>query len=797
MKKTLTFCFIVSYLIAAKAQDPIIHPALLGGTWPADWITCPGISQRAYGVYHFRKTFILKAVPERFIVHLSADNRYRLFVNGKAVCSGPARGDLAHWNFETIDLAPFLEKGENTVAALVWNMGEYAAVGQISNQTAFLLQGDPGAEEVANTNNSWKVIRDSAYRPCSTNMGTVLRAYYVAGPGDEVDAAKYPWGWEQARYSDNEWTNAINIAHPAITGYGTDNQWTLVPRTIPLMEEKLQRIAVVRRMEVTAGSGGVTEAGAAAFLRGGHPLTIPAHDSTVILLDQTFNTVAYPELLVSKGRGCVIKMTYAEALFDSSRRKGNRNEITGKKIFGDYDVFKPDGGLLRLFRPLWMRTYRYLQLDIVTGSEPLVLDDLYGEYTGYPFREQASFTSNDTSLRTLWNIGWRTARLCAGETYFDCPYYEQLQYEGDTRIQALISLYVAGDDRLMRKAITDFFNSRVSEGLTQGRYPSNRLQVIPPFSLYWVSMIYDYWMHRKDDAFIRDKLFAVKGVLEWYEKRIDAKRQMLGPMKWWNFVDWNKAFPNGVPDGATDGNSSVVTLQYAYTLQEAAALFGYYKDSLAAGHYAHLAEVLCAQTYKSCFNPLKGEMANTPFKSTYSQHASIMGILTGSIPGSMAKGVMNQLLNDTSLSQCTFYYRFYLTRALKKAGMGDLYYGSLKPWRDMVANGLTTFAENPDPARSDCHAWSASPVYDFLSTICGIVPGSPGFNTVDIRPALGELKEVECSMPHPKGVIRVSLTRKGVKGVTGEIELPPTIGGRFYWNGVERDLHPGRQEISL
>jgi alpha-L-rhamnosidase len=77
-------------------------------------------------------------------------------------------------------------------------------------------------------------------------------------------------------------------------------------------------------------------------------------------------------------------------------------------------------------------------------------------------------------LQQIWDIGWRTAQLCAGETYFDCPYYEQLQYEGDTRIQSLISLYVTGDDRLMRKAILDFYHSRVPEGLTQGRYPKQQ-----------------------------------------------------------------------------------------------------------------------------------------------------------------------------------------------------------------------------------------------------------------------------------------------------------------------------------
>src|SRR5581483_6338335 len=68
-----------------------------GQQWSASWITCPGVSQRAYGVYHFRKSFTVDTIPRSLVVHVSADNRYRLFVNGYPVCSGPARGDLAHW----------------------------------------------------------------------------------------------------------------------------------------------------------------------------------------------------------------------------------------------------------------------------------------------------------------------------------------------------------------------------------------------------------------------------------------------------------------------------------------------------------------------------------------------------------------------------------------------------------------------------------------------------------------------------------------------------------------------------
>ncbi|NCI46825.1 alpha-L-rhamnosidase-related protein [Sediminibacterium soli] len=785
MKKIL----VALLLFTAELGAQPVNSSLLHGSWPASWITCPRVPQRDYGVYHFRKTFSLDSKPERFIVHVSADNRYRLFVNGRQVCAGPSRGDLYNWYFETVDIASYLQSGNNTIAALVWNMGVYAPVAQVTNQTAFVLQGDGEKEKSVNTNSSWKVLQDTAYHPCSTDNGARMRSYMVIGPGDELNASAYPWGWESADFSDAGWQQAARIAGAVPAGYGSDNLWTLAPRNIPLMFEKEQRIGSVRRADGIAADP--------AFLRGTKPLVIPADQTVSILLDQSYNTVAYPQLVTSRGKGASVKLTYAEALYTKDNRKLNRNEVDNKTIIGNYDVFLPDGGDKRSFRPLWFRTYRYMQLDIVTKSEPLVLEDLYGIATGYPFEVKASFRSNDASLQQVWDIGWRTAQLCAGETYFDCPYYEQLQYEGDTRIQSLISLYVTGDDRLMRKALLDFYHSRVPEGLTQGRYPSSRLQVIPPFSLFWVSMIHDYWMHRKDEKFVSGFLHAAQGVLDWFEKKIDPSKQMLGPMPWWSFVDWNHAFPGGTPDGAMDGHSAIITLQYVNTLQQAAELFTAYGRTADAAHYTQLAATLREATYRQCFDAAKGVMANTPLKKTFSQHASIMGVITGAIPEAARKKVMEKVLYDTSLSQATFYYRFYLNRALKKAGMASLYYSQLTPWRDMIANGLTTFAENPDPTRSDCHAWSASPNYDFLATICGIVPASPGFATVRIEPAMGELQTAEGKMPHPLGEIEVSLTRKGKTGVEASVTLPQNLRGTFVWRGKSVVLNGGKQKISL
>lgn len=783
------FCMGLQSLTTFSQKEAGVNPKLLSGGWSASWVTCPDVPQRDYGVYHFRKSFSIQSIPSTFIIHVSADNRYRLFVNGKPVLSGPARGDLYNWYFASVDIAPLLVNGSNTIAALVWNMGTYAPVAQISNQTAFLVQGDTENENIVNTGEGWKVLHDLSYQPCSTDNAAKMHTYMVIGPGDELNAANYPWGWEQPGYTDTHWLPVKKIASPIPAGYGSDNLWTLVPRNIPFMKEQLQRIPVLRK------ATGIETTGT--FLQGGQPLRIPAHQTMTLLLDQTFNTVAYPELFVSKGKGAKIQLTYAEALFAADGQKGNRNDISGKTIKGNYDIFLPDGGENRHFRPLWQRTYRYLQLDITTGDEPLIIDDLYGSTNGYPFTVKASFSSNDASLQQIWDIGWRTAQLCAGETYFDCPYYEQLQYEGDTRIQSLISLYVTGDDRLMRKAILDFYHSRVPEGLTQGRYPSSRLQVIPPFSLFWVSMLHDYWMQRKDDAFLSQFLVPAIGVLDWFEKHLDKQKNMLGPMKWWSFVDWNDQFPGGTPDGAMDGNSSIITLQLVNTLDQAAELFSYFGKTDNARHYQQLADRLRTTTYTQCFNKAKGEMANTPLQNSFSQHASILGVLTGSVPAADRKSVMEKVLNDGSLSQATFYYRFYLNRALKKAGMADSYYGQLTPWRGMIANGLTTFAENPDPTRSDCHAWSSSPNYDFLATICGILPSAPGFSAVRIEPAMGELTEVKGTMPHPDGMISVSLKKIGKEGVAAVIQLPPHLTGEFIWKGKKVALTSGIQDIRL
>src|SRR5262249_48938901 len=189
--------------------------------------------QREIGVFHFRKTFTLGAVPQHFVVHVSGDNRYELFVNGTRVLEGPARGDLNNWRYETLDIAPQLVAGRNVLAAVVWNFAELAPVAQVTNETGLIVQGGGEAEGIANTDQSWKAYKNPAYHLIpqdEKNMG----GYFAAGPGEQVDGSHYPWGWEQPGFNDSAWVTATPIAHGesrSIRIYYT-SPWMLTPRTI-------------------------------------------------------------------------------------------------------------------------------------------------------------------------------------------------------------------------------------------------------------------------------------------------------------------------------------------------------------------------------------------------------------------------------------------------------------------------------------------------------------------------------------------------------------------------------------
>ena len=775
---------------------------LLKFTWKAQWITHPTESSLDYGVFLFRHEFKLEKEIEEFNIFVSADNRYRLFVNGERVSYGPSIGDPSHQRYETVDISKQLKVGENVIAAEVVNFGEYKNVSQISVQTAFILQGDRDLDIDINTGSAdWKVIKNEAFTPVNITS-EMMEAYYAAGPCDRVDASEYPWGWNELDFNAENWLKPKGTTTEFAVGRGFlyGGAWHLVPRTLPLMEETVEQFNEVSRVTGIEKSE--------AFIKGNGSSTIPANSKVKILIDQAHHTSGFPELTYSKGKGSEIKITYAEALLKDVEPgevvsdgnlihvdlKGDRNDIEGKSIFGYYDVLLADGGDNRFFKPLSRRTYRFIEFEIETKDEALVLEKYHGVFTAYPFVEKAKVDTGDESLTKIWDVSWRTLRNSADEMYFD-PYYENLQYIGDTKIASLISIYVSGDDRLMRKAIQQFDDSRLPEGLTQSRYPSNTIQIIPPFSLIWVDMIYDYFMYRNDPEFLRQFIPGIKSVIDWFATRVDDTG-MVTDLKWWNFTDWTAEFPSGIPAGSDDGYSANIALQFVKTLDNAQAVLNYFNLDHEVKTYKTLSNTIKKSVFENCFDSEKGLIADTPAKEEFSQHTNILGILTDTLKEDIQPTVMQKVLDDKSLYQATIYFKFYTFRALQKVGFGDKYFDLLGSWEGMIANGMTTYGETDINPRSECHAWSSSPNFDYLHTVAGIYPGEHSFKSVIIEPNLGKLEKLDVEFPHPQGIITISYVKTGDK-IDAQVLLPEGVKGEFKWKGKSVALVAGKQNVSL
>ena len=792
---------------APQPREPI-NPALVAQQWPASWIAAPGAPERDAGVYHFRRVVTLESVPPRLRVHVSGDQRYVLHVNGQRVGAGPGRGDPEHWRFETYDLARLLKPGVNIVAATVWNFGLTAPMAQMTRRTGFLLQADDPAFAAFNSGRDWQAQVETGHAVLVDGLAA-LRArgfYYAAGPGERRDGRLWDWGWDTPDSASARWVPAREVwrGHPRSISEGpawmlSPEGWLLVPNPLPPLRHDVTEPGRVARTTLPGVAAGQPLSG----------VIVPARSDVRVLIDRATLTSAYPTIVVSGGRDARVRVTYAEALFDADRRKGDRNQIAGKEIVGVTDEFIADGGVSRRFEPLWFRTWRFLELHVTTVDQPLTIDGMEARFTGFPLELRARFDAGDEALQKIWDISWRTVQLAAHETYVDAPYWEQLQYVGDTRVDALLSYTLANDDRLARQAIEQFDDSRSAEGLTQSRYPTLEPQYIPPYSLFFVGMVHDFWMYRGDAAFVAARLPGTRAVLDWYLLR-QRRDGLLGRLPYWVHGDTGTALDDAIQDD--DGGSALVTLQFLMALRDAAAMERAVGEPWRADRYVAAADRAAAAVV-ALWDVEKSLVADTPARKTWGHPVNVTALMAGILPADRQKLLADQVIAIgrhpagraadgsrgaawplAAIPSATFYFRFYLARALESAGRGDRYLDLLQPWRDLLGQGLTTWPEHPDPSRSDCHAWSAHPALDFLRVVAGIRPDAPAFARVRLTPAPGVLTALSAVHPHPKGEIRVTYERSG-STLTASVELPDGVEGVLVWRGREHPIRAGAQQV--
>jgi len=739
----------------------------------------------------FRRQFEATTPPLR--IHVSADERFELYLDGQRIARGPDRSDVEHWSYSTYEIQ--LPAGSHSLEALVWDIGPYQPVAQLSWRSGFVLKAEGVYDEILTTGKAaWEVAKLDGY---DFSTGT----FFV---GAQLTARDCGPQWKQG-----DFVPAIVIRGALNKGnlWGeTAAGWKLFPTTLP---DQLDR-EILTGHAVAQGSGALAEETPVKVEQARSPdlvhwqelidgkgeIVIPAHAEQFVLWDLDNYYCAYPLCEVSGGAGAKMTWGWAESLYlPKSEAKGQRDEFIGKTFHGMTDTILPGGAGHQKFSTLWWRAGRWCLLAVKTGAAPLTIHRLALNESRYPVENEGSFDGGDPALGGVIGLAVRGMQMCSHETYMDCPYYEQLQYDGDTRLELLTTYAMTRDDRLAKRAIELFDYSRRNGGFVNERFPAYLPQQSPTFSLIWALMLNDYAFWRNDPAFVRARGLGLRSMLEQFEPYV-SKDGLLQDLPGWPFMDWVPQWNNGVAPDGVGGVSSLNNLLYVYALQKSAEVEEYLGEPLLAQRLHDKAGRTAEAVRAKFWDEPRGLMADNLAHTEFSEHGQCLALLTDTLTGEQAKRCFGELLTAPDLKRATIYFSFYLMETWQKFGRGDLIVERMSFWKDLVKQGLKTPVEAPGNTRSDCHAWGSHPLFDLHASIAGIRPASPGFRTVRIAPQPGKLPKIVSRTPHPDGFIVLDLDFMYGR-CHGSVELPPGITGKFVWHDKEQKLNGGANLIDV
>ena len=673
------------------------------------------------------------------------DTRYQLYLNGHLVSEGPCQGSSYVTYYETEDLTPYLKEGKNLLTAKVLFVTEGYFISMFrKGQPAFWMDGEltaNGETVKIGTDESWTCAREDA---CS----------FVNGP--HVHRSIPPF----EKWSGVSKLKRVAVKHFYDPGldrrcfneYGLNDPYVMAPRPIPPMEtEAYQPLKPVRS--------------------GKHFTEFDSVMYTTAKLRFSFKAKA----------GTKVRLVYAECYTvaddQGNRYKGKRDDYNNPtaKMEGVFDTLVATGKE-QTFIPFWYRSFRFVRVEFEDPKFKLLSFDFANYH--YPLDKAGEFLCSNPRYNKMWEISRNTVLCCMHEMYVDCPYYEQQQYDMDSALEMLFTLRMSGDLRMPLKSVTDFAHSQIADGMLQANYPSVMVQIIPDFTLFWVLMLRDYLRYAGQSAdvlaCVRSFTGTVDKALESFEPYMTAEG-LVGLTPYWHFVDWVPGWHIGVPGGGFSEPITVTSFMYAAALKAAAEICETVGRPGLASDYRTRAAVMLDTVKKLCYDESVGLYRNTPNTNEYSQHTTLWAILSGAVCGEEAGALMDRTFDGhVPVSVCSFSMNHYMFRALELSGRYNQYAPKqLAGWETMLDLHCTTWCENPDSPRSECHGWSSAPIYEFSAMVLGVYPTDNGYRSVRIKPVVDcyDLDWAKGTVPTPYGIISVSWEKQDGM-LTLDVTLP-------------------------
>ncbi|MDP4119125.1 MAG: hypothetical protein Q8873_08045 [Bacillota bacterium] len=681
-------------------------------------ITSPYAKFSENKVYIFKKSFY-GTKNGHCTINITADARYKLYIDNTLVAYGPQKGAERERYYDTVCLDEYLKNGLNEIVVEVMQL---KALNDSTDCKHLISVNRSGAINLAvwgeykdeketivlDTDETWLVAEE-------TNRQLISGTHFIKA--NEHIYSK----WEP------EWNNSIVIgkietSENSPNMYGEIGDYYVMPRTISPMQLRMRCVNIVPEK----------------------PNVYDAYELTVGFVKVKFS---------GKGK---IKLIYAECFKeikeDGTFKKGDRTDLNGDATTNCcYDVIECDG--ISEWESFWTRTFRYITVETEGSAQ---VDYIYYIESCYPAKIGVIYDFANEMDNRLWQISARTLQCCMQETYVDCPYYEQLQYAMDTYLQMIYTYQVSHDDRLARNAISLFRKSQRMGGFTTSRYPSIIPQIIPGFSLFYVFMVKEHYIRYGDINLVKENLRSIQRVLDVFENNRDGLVQQ---SNYWNFVDWADGWERGVPDVEKDEPIAIYSLMYAYALKQTAYLLEVL--DMDGDVYNIRAQEIIDEVNKTCYDAEKELYANGPNKKTFSQHMQVWAVLTDCADKIRGKEILKK--SFTLKVHSTFAFDYFLLRGLEKVEMYERRADILAPYYELINKHCTTIPETPfENTRSECHAWGAVVLYEFTARDLGVTWENNRYGSkIYIKPYTGSRKEAKGKVCTPFGDVFVEWKNNG------------------------------------
>lgn len=664
-----------------------------------------------------RKTFVLDGEAADAVLDITADDSYKLYINGHFVGQGPAQGNYFHYFYNRFDVTPYLKPGRNVIAVHVYYQGLVCrAFNSGDYRQGLIAELTVDGQLIANTDSTWKVERANEY----TDGGIIG---YLTQYLENIDNRLKRKGWRETEYDDSDWMQA--------TEHIADDHRLFLQPTPPLSVYEVKPVKVV-----------------------------PLADHSGYWIDFGEERTGQFRMKANGRSGQTVEIRCGEELEEDGRvRFKMRCNCPYKETWtlsGDAD------DELDFFD---YKAFRYVEVLPEPGVQ-LDTDSFEVVVRHYPLDEQANrFHSSDPMLNAIWSICKNGVKYGSQENYVDCPSREKGQYLGDNTIITHAHAYVSGDLRLFRKSLVDFVlsSSRTCPGL-MAVSPGHFMQEFADYSLQWPIQLLEYYRQSGDETFVRDMLPAAERMLDYFRQFRREDGLLTDVKDKPNLVDWpfnmRDNYDFKVDKPIDDGSHNVVNAFYYGALLAVRDIRGML--GLQDEHSVEMSRFKSA--YRRSFLDRQTKLFTDSETSKHaSLHANALPLLFGLTEDDDKRAVID-LIRTKRLS-CGVYIAYFVLKALASAGEHELVYelissDDLHSWSTMVKEGATTcfevWAKDLKPNTSLCHPWASAPIPLFIEEIAGIKPAAPGWTAVAFHPRMpASLSNVELEFQVTTGTIRL------------------------------------------